>query len=74
MWFKKKCGHWGAYTNFVDLHTGGEGEIYIRFQIRCPKCGLKILHAVRLPEWVDVAIDRNKIDWHKNNGMELINK
>jgi hypothetical protein len=66
--FKKPCTHYNSRTEFVDLHTGADGEIYVRSQKKCPDCNFRTVHAARLPEWVAVAIDRGKLDWNKNTG------
>jgi hypothetical protein len=55
-------------SDFINLHTGANGEIYVRSQRKCPYCNFSKAEAVRLPHWVDVAIDREKIDWSKNTG------
>lgn len=58
--FNKPCGHFNVITTFRDLHTGGDGEVYVRSDSRCINCGLHLpTVAVRLPKVVGEVLHEN---------------
>lgn len=59
-WFSKpKCNHDYGNEQFQDLHTGGDGEIYVRSRAVCTKCGHSRWFAVRLPNVVTEVLHEN---------------
>lgn len=50
--FSKPCQHISKNDVFKDLHTGGDGEIYVRSESTCRDCGQHWWTAVRLPDVV----------------------
>lgn len=59
-WFSKPvCSHDYGNEQFQDLHTGGDGEIYVRSRVVCTKCGHSRWFAVRLPNVVTEVLHEN---------------
>lgn len=59
-WFSKPvCSHDYDNEQFQDLHTGGDGEIYVRSRAVCTKCGHSRWFAVRLPNVVAEVLHEN---------------
>lgn len=58
-WFSTKCNHDYGQERFQDLHTGGDGEIYVRSSAVCRECGHTRWFAVRLPKVVEEVLHEN---------------
>lgn len=58
--FNKPCDHFDLITTFHDLHTGGDGEVYVRGDSRCRTCGeRRPTGAIRLPKVVSEVLHEN---------------
>ena len=58
--FSKPCDHRNVITSFRDLHTGKDGEIYVRSDSRCIDCGVyRPTIAVKLPDVVSKVLHEN---------------
>lgn len=59
-WFRTPvCSHTSHDSKFMDFHSGGDGEIYVRSYSQCRDCTHGWYAAVRLPDIAAAVLNEN---------------